>query len=1126
MNAMRSIVVGMLCLAAGMVGAVPLYQCPLTVNGYAEGKAALADFPVLVRISTAIDKFNYGDCDAGGADISFTSEDGETVYPHEVDTWNPDGESLVWVKLPSMAHGTKFLFRWGDANPPVNNKADVWSGYAGVWHLGEQEPGSYADSSGNGLTATNAVSATITEKCMAKAGKVGDGRWQPKLALRIPSYDGVGGTFTASGWFYLDERTTYESFFNHKQSWDKGSGWQCNLQNSDTQIFVSGSEQKDSTDCYFGSSVKGRWVHLAAVYTGTMVTLYENGKKIVAKTGKDVAINAAKDNDRELIVGGSVRGAVDEIRICKAALSADWLKAENDMVNGAGFVTSGTTEILSTTVIVVSSDGPRYGVVSPAYGQIAELEAGTTYDFSCTTATQAVNTAGTTRAVCTGWELLRLSDGGLIKTSSSEGERQFSCSHQYVQGEGVELKWLWQVQHQVTATAEEGGMVSPTSVWVNDGERLTLSATATDAGSAFSHWEGAVNSPANPLVVEVTQPMELTALFGSKVYVSKAIGSDEFAGTRDEPYATIEKALEGKPAKVIVGGGEYTVTNPALTVNWPCEIVSEDGATKTTLNATSYRQLALGHAGARLIGFKLTSNWKTDSTQRSTLGRVGHGSSGLIANCVFTCSSSIWKSPFAYFNGTLVVSNCVFRNSAMTGNGNGDLSHEFHLEGNAVMTHCVVSNLSFKDDMNYGGCRAFVSLAGSAVLRNTLFANNRFNARLTYDPNGIVYAAGNATVENCTFVGNQAPVNNGAVLAINSDTTATAVYRNLVFDNNTIYGSTSSRDILDKKYSAAPWTRVVHSCSVQLTEGEGNVTTAPKLGTEANPFEPQADSACVDGGATADWMTGATDLAGNPRVRGDAPDMGCYEAAARPAGYLGVALSLSVKQGDVPFEPSVSALVSGDKNGLTYAWDFGDGFTSTEEAPSHAYTDGGSYTLRLTVSNAAGGVASDEVTVVAVPDTIYVAKNSSGLPPYESEGNAASSLSAAFAMRAKKIVVGDGTYQITTDGDALDWPCTIISKNGPSKTTLNGSGKRVMKLTHDEARLSGFTITGGPTDQTQDYDNAITVIATKGLVDNCVFASDGNNAFKKPYMRICGTAVLSNCVIRAAKLRGNLNWDY
>jgi len=39
---------------------------------------------------------------------------------------------------------------------------------------------------------------------------------------------------------------------------------------------------------------------------------------------------------------------------------------------------------------------------------------------------------------------------------------------------------------------------------------------------------------------------------------------------------------------------------------------------------------------------------------------------------------------------------------------------------------------------------------------------------------------------------------------------------------------------------------------------------------------------------------------------------------------------------------------------LSYAWDFGDGGTSTAQHPSHAYTAGGSYTVTLTVTSSTG----------------------------------------------------------------------------------------------------------------------------------------------------------------------------
>ena len=318
--------------------ASPLQQCELVVSGYA-GTTELVDFPVLVRVSpTKVADFNYADCATGGADISFTDAEGNAL-PHEVDTWNPDGTSLVWVKLPTLSgKNTKLVMRWNDASPGENNPANVWSGYAGVWHLGEQTGDNYADSTGHGLTATNAVSATITDVCTTKAGKVGNGRWQPKLSLRIPSYDeqAVGGAFTASGWFYMDARTSYESFFNRKQVYDAGDGWQCNMQNSDKNVFVTGSGNKTSTSWNFGSSVKGRWVYVTLVYNDTKVSIYENG----AKVGGDITIIAVKDNGRELVVGGSVKGTLDELRIRKSVASADWIKAQYDQVNSSSFVVS------------------------------------------------------------------------------------------------------------------------------------------------------------------------------------------------------------------------------------------------------------------------------------------------------------------------------------------------------------------------------------------------------------------------------------------------------------------------------------------------------------------------------------------------------------------------------------------------------------------------------------------------------------------------------------------------------------------------------------------------------------------------------------------------------------------
>ena len=107
---------------------------PISVSGYSG--AALSDFPVLIKIDASSIPGVYSDVKHSGADLKFTDDSGEGEYPYEVDTWNPSGTSYVWVKLPSFASGVNFRMYYGDnAKTEVSGSAQVWSAYAGVWHL-------------------------------------------------------------------------------------------------------------------------------------------------------------------------------------------------------------------------------------------------------------------------------------------------------------------------------------------------------------------------------------------------------------------------------------------------------------------------------------------------------------------------------------------------------------------------------------------------------------------------------------------------------------------------------------------------------------------------------------------------------------------------------------------------------------------------------------------------------------------------------------------------------------------------------------------------------------------------------------------------------------------------------
>lgn len=77
---------------------------------------------------------------------------------------------------------------------------------------------------------------------------------------------------------------------------------------------------------------------------------------------------------------------------------------------------------------------------------------------------------------------------------------------------------------------------------------------------------------------------------------------------------------------------------------------------------------------------------------------------------------------------------------------------------------------------------------------------------------------------------------------------------------------------------------------------------------------------------------------------------------------------------------------------FTYAWDFGDGNSSTDENPVHTYSQDGTFTVTLTSSNNCGSDAHSEDIVIATPPVAsFTASDSMGCQPLEVIFNANSS---------------------------------------------------------------------------------------------------------------------------------------
>lgn len=161
--------------------------------------------------------------------------------------------------------------------------------------------------------------------------------------------------------------------------------------------------------------------------------------------------------------------------------------------------------------------------------------------------------------------------------------------------------------------------------------------------------------------------------------------------------------------------------------------------------------------------------------------------------------------------------------------------------------------------------------------------------------------------------------------------------------------------------------------------GDGTKESAPQPFANATTYVVDK---IVDGGDNPDTLVVdyLFDNAGSPSGKGSwrATLVSYKSASQEPAlpELKPVAKFTATKD-----DKKVTFSSAGSVGASTYAWDFGDGNTSTDENPVHTYASFGEYTVKLVVTNDKG-VKSDEVTekvtLSAAVFSAAVLSNSSG----------------------------------------------------------------------------------------------------------------------------------------------------
>lgn len=120
---------------------------------------------VLIRLNSTV--AGYSNFNSDGSDLRFVADDHTTQLDHEIERWDVNGNSYVWVKipnLPSASAQTIFLYFGNTSATSSENPSSLWTRYSSVWHLKESPAAAapqFLDSSASAKhgTATNGPSS-------------------------------------------------------------------------------------------------------------------------------------------------------------------------------------------------------------------------------------------------------------------------------------------------------------------------------------------------------------------------------------------------------------------------------------------------------------------------------------------------------------------------------------------------------------------------------------------------------------------------------------------------------------------------------------------------------------------------------------------------------------------------------------------------------------------------------------------------------------------------------------------------------------------------------------------------------------------------------------------------------
>ncbi|MDD4870920.1 MAG: DUF2341 domain-containing protein, partial [Kiritimatiellae bacterium] len=302
------------------------YKMKVTFSGYDKAET-LTNFPALVTFSENLPGFLYSQFQAGATDLRFVDEGETSELNYEIDSWDTNGSSYVWVQVPELAINTSIWAYWGNPGatvaPACTTNGSTWdSNYRGVWHMKETNA---LDSTWLKNNGTSYGNTNVTY------GVIGTAQGFNNNYVQIANENNfdINDKLTVSAWVRVDNdwRTTWQAFVSKNA---EGAGWAFRRNNNlNSATFTMRNTTATDHPIGVASLNDGQWHYLFGVYDGVGRYFYVDGVGDfnIADTGY---INLDNDPVRigsENATWASHRGLIDEVRIENTARSSNWMWA-------------------------------------------------------------------------------------------------------------------------------------------------------------------------------------------------------------------------------------------------------------------------------------------------------------------------------------------------------------------------------------------------------------------------------------------------------------------------------------------------------------------------------------------------------------------------------------------------------------------------------------------------------------------------------------------------------------------------------------------------------------------------------------------------------------------------------